>query len=111
MDYKAMWEELRTKIEAELAYYEDGRMCSMSEMIHGLSKCEAMLKDMKALEEKYGTYKIVEQECGGCGKHFHLKYCSDGNYEYIDEVCDCLATFHPVDGEPSFSEWMEHIKE
>ena len=64
----------------------------------------------KAIEEDK-IYKIVEQECSGCGKHFHLKYCSDGNYEYIDEVCDCLATFHPVDGEPSFSEWMEHIKE
>lgn len=56
-------------------------------------------------------YKTVEQECSGCGKHFYLKYCSDGNYEYIGEVCDCLATFHPVDGEPSFGEWIKQIKE
>ena len=63
------------------------------------------------IERDTKIYKIVEQECSGCGKHFHLKYCSDGNYEYIDEVCDCLATFHPVDGEPSFAEWIEHIKE
>ena len=55
MDYKAMWEELRAKTEAELAYYEDGRMCSMSEMIRGLSNCEAILQDMNALEEKYGN--------------------------------------------------------
>lgn len=63
------------------------------------------------IEHNTKIYKIVEQECSGCGKHFHLKYCSDGNYEYIDGVCDCPATFHPVDGEPSFSEWMEQMKE
>lgn len=56
------------------------------------------------------TYTTVEQECDGCGKHFYLKYCSDGTYEYIGEVCDCLASFHPVNGEPSISEWIEQIK-
>lgn len=55
MDYKAMWEELKEKTESELAYYKDGRMCSMMEMAHGLSNCEAILKDMRALEEKYGN--------------------------------------------------------
>ena len=55
-------------------------------------------------------YKTVEQECDGCGKHFHIRYCSDGTYEYIGEVCDCLASFHPVNGEPSISEWIEQIK-
>ena len=68
---------------------------------------QRIFDDIKAKK----IYKTVEQECSGCGKHFYLKYCSDGNYEYIGEVCDCLATFHPVDGEPSFAEWMEHIKE
>ena len=53
MDYKPMWEDLKAKIEAELAYYEDGRMCSMMESVHGTLNCEAMLKDMEALEEKY----------------------------------------------------------
>lgn len=56
-------------------------------------------------------YKTVEQECSSCGKHFHIKYCSDGSYEYIDGVCDCLASFHPVNGEPSISEWIGQIKE
>lgn len=56
-------------------------------------------------------YKTVEQECDGCGKHFYLKYCSDGTYEYIGEVCTCLASFHPVNGEPSISEWIGQIKE
>lgn len=56
-------------------------------------------------------YKTVEQECSGCGNHFYLKYCSDGSYEYIGKVCTCLATFHPVDGEPSFGQWINLIKE
>lgn len=54
-------------------------------------------------------YKIAEQECCGCGKHFYIKYCSDGSYEYIDDVCDCIATFSPVNGEPSISEWIERL--
>lgn len=55
-------------------------------------------------------YKTVEQICEGCGKHFYLKYCSDETYEYVGEVCDCEAGFHPVEGEPSVSEWMETLK-
>ena len=55
MDYKAMWGELKTKIESDLKYYEDGTMCSMIESVHGTQNCEAMLKEMKALEEKYGN--------------------------------------------------------
>lgn len=49
-------------------------------------------------------YRVVEHICNCCGKHFYLKYCSDGTYEYVGEVCDCEADFHPVEGEPSISE-------
>ena len=55
-------------------------------------------------------YKTVEQVCEGCGNHFYLKYCSDGTYEYVGEICDCTSTFHPVEGEPSPSEWIETLK-
>lgn len=55
-------------------------------------------------------YKDVEQVCEGCGKHFYLRYCSDGTYEYIGIVCDCEADFHPVDGELSISEWMKTLE-
>ena len=55
MDYKAMWEELKSKIEADLEYYTDGRMCSMAESVNGTHDCEMMLKSMKALEDKYAT--------------------------------------------------------
>ena len=56
-------------------------------------------------------YKTVEQECACCGKHFYLKYCSDGTYEYVGEVCDCEDGFYPVDGEPSISQWMETLRQ
>ena len=55
------------------------------------------------------TYKVVEQECENCGKHFHLRYCSDGNYEYIDESCECESGFHPVEDEQSISEWIDTL--
>lgn len=55
MDYKAMWEELKERINNDLEYYEDGRMCSMAEQFNGISNCEAMIIRMKSLEEKYGT--------------------------------------------------------
>ncbi len=54
-------------------------------------------------------YKIAEQICEDCGKHFYLEYCSDGTYTYVGEVCDCDTGFHPIDGEMSISEWMETL--
>lgn len=56
------------------------------------------------------TYKIVEQICESCGKHFYLNYCSDGTYRYVEGTCDCEADFHPVDGEPTISEWIKTLK-
>ncbi len=53
MDYKVMWEELKSKIEADWKYYEDGLMCSFTETVYGTQICEAILKEIKALEEKY----------------------------------------------------------
>lgn len=55
-------------------------------------------------------YKVVEQVCEVCGKHFYLRYCSDGSYEYIGDTCDCEEFFRPIDGEPSISEWLEKLK-
>lgn len=53
MDYKTIWEELKSKVEEDLKYYEDGKWCSWGEAVHGALCCEEMLKNMKALEEKY----------------------------------------------------------
>lgn len=55
-------------------------------------------------------YKTVEQVCEECGKHFYLKYCSDGTYEYVGEVCECEAGFQPVVDELSISEWLKTLK-
>lgn len=55
-------------------------------------------------------YRVVEQICNCCGKHFYLKYCSDGTYEYIGEICNCEADFNPVEGEPTISEWMKTLQ-
>ena len=55
MEYKAMWEELKTKFKSDLEYYKDGRFCSWGEAVHGASNYEAILKHMMALEEKYGN--------------------------------------------------------
>ena len=55
MDYKAMWEELKERINNDLEYYEDGRFCSIAEQFNGISSCEEMLIRMKSLEEKYST--------------------------------------------------------
>ena len=56
------------------------------------------------------VYRTAEQECHSCGKHFYLKYHSDGTYEYVEEVCDCDTDFSPVEGELSISEWLEYLK-
>ena len=51
MNYEKMWKDLKAKIEKDLQFYEDGTMCSMMEAAHGSMHCEAMLKEMEAIEK------------------------------------------------------------
>jgi hypothetical protein len=53
MYYKAMWEELKNKLNADLVYYVDGRMCSFSESVHGATQAEDTLRTMATIEAKY----------------------------------------------------------
>lgn len=53
MDYKAMWEELKNKLGADLDYYVDSRMCSFSASVHGAAQAEDMLRTMAAIESKH----------------------------------------------------------
>lgn len=52
-----MWEELKQKIESDLEYYEDGRMCSMMEQANGMSNCRMMLNEIEEIEKKYSKQK------------------------------------------------------
>ena len=54
---------------------------------------------------------IVTQECCDCGHRFDIMYLQDGNYLYLDnDSCDCeCASFSPVDGQPSISQWLEQF--
>ncbi len=53
MDYKNMWEELKAKIEEDLAYHKSGVMQSIGEAVHGECKCREVLKYMEDIEDKY----------------------------------------------------------
>ena len=56
---------------------------------------------------KYG----VMQKCESCGALFYVTYCSDGTYEYMNDVCDCESEFHPYHSdEPTLSEFMSMFK-
>ena len=50
MDYKSMWNELKTKIEEDLMYHQSGIMQSISESIYGESKCEEILNYIKKIQ-------------------------------------------------------------
>lgn len=63
------------------------------------------------MKENNVIYKTVEQECTRCGKHFNIRYCSKGFYDYVGNTCGCIAPFHPVDGEPSITEWLDELNE
>ena len=54
MDYEAMWNKLKAKLNKDLDYYVDGSQCSFMEAINGASNAESMLLTMANLEEKYG---------------------------------------------------------
>ena len=56
----------------------------------------------------------VEQVCECCGRHFWLLYHEDGAYDYLDDrgegPCGCEADYHPVDGSPTISEWLNSLE-
>lgn len=52
MNYEAMWNELKAKIESDLRYHQGGIMQSIGESIHGAAKCKEVLRYMKEIEEQ-----------------------------------------------------------
>ena len=48
-------------------------------------------------------------ECEKCGEEFRVRYLHDGSYEYLEFPCGCEAEYHPINGEPSISEWLESL--
>lgn len=53
MDYKAMWEILRKELEADHAFYTEGKGCSTNESIHGSILSAGWLRAMDMLEIRY----------------------------------------------------------
>ena len=52
MNYEAMWNKLKAKIESDLKYHESGIMQSVGESVHGVAKCQEFLSYMKKIEEQ-----------------------------------------------------------
>lgn len=53
MNYEAMWNELKAKVENDLKYHESGIMQSIGESVHGASKCQEFLNYIKKIEARY----------------------------------------------------------
>lgn len=53
MNYEAMWNELKAKIEEDLKYHQSGIMQSIGESVHGEAKCKEVLNYIKKIEERY----------------------------------------------------------
>lgn len=53
MNYEAMWNELKAKIESDLKYHQSGIMQSIGEAVHGEAKCNELLNCMKEIEKRY----------------------------------------------------------
>lgn len=70
MNYKAMWEELKAKINADIQFHKDGTMQSISESVHGEAKCKEFLGYMEKIEEAHKsdktslTVKTVKDKSG-----------------------------------------------
>lgn len=50
-DYKGMWLELKNRIKADKAMYDDGTMCSLNESMFGSTINGNVLKTMKKIEQ------------------------------------------------------------
>lgn len=59
---------------------------------------------------KERKYLDAEQECIACGHKFIVRYWEDEDLDYVTEPCDCSAEYQPVEGNPSFSQWLKSIK-
>jgi hypothetical protein len=53
MNYEAMWNELKVKIEGDLKYHQSGIMQSIGESVYCAAKCEEVLNYIKKIEEQY----------------------------------------------------------
>ena len=53
MNYEAMWNELKAKVESDLAYHESGIMQSVGESVHGMMKCREFLNYIEKIEEQH----------------------------------------------------------
>ena len=53
MNYEAMWNKLKVKIESDLVYHQGGAMQSIGESVHGEAKCKEVLRYMKEIEEQH----------------------------------------------------------
>lgn len=51
MDYQEMWAKLKQKLISDAEYHKSGVMQSISESIHGESKCKEILEFMTQIEE------------------------------------------------------------
>ena len=60
-------------------------------------------------DKRLNPARVVTCECEKCGDVFGVLYMADGSYAYANEPCECEANFHPIDGEPSISEWLESL--
>lgn len=55
MDYEAMWNELKAKIEKDLDWHRSGIMQSIGEAVHGECMCIEFLGYMKKIEEQQNS--------------------------------------------------------
>ena len=53
MNYEAMWNELKAKIESDLSYHKSGIMQSIGEAVNGERKCNEILNYIKEIEERH----------------------------------------------------------
>ena len=55
---------------------------------------------------------VVRQKCNNCGMEFDVIYHKNGTYKYLpnQSICNCEASFHPIDGQPTIAEWIKDIE-
>lgn len=87
------------------------RLCIFSISADGGSTWTEQFMTYNEVANEFAMGHIVKhkvmQRCEGCGALFYAEYCSDGTYEYMNDVCDCESEFHPYySNEPSLSEFM-----
>lgn len=89
MDYKEMWETLRSNMEKRLAYHTSGEMQSILESVEGEKLCKEFLDMMDSIQK---DHRITDENTQGT-ENISRRVTADIDLSICTEEHGCLVDY------------------